>query len=72
MHSDDNCDLLLKDLEISRVNNVIKLSFLLLLDCWDFLDTVDGLSVPVQGEVRDASAAERDRAFLEESGFPSK
>jgi hypothetical protein len=39
------------------------------VDCWDFLDTV-GSSVLVQDEARSASAAERDRVFLEESGFP--
>jgi hypothetical protein len=40
------------------------------VNCWDFLDIVDS-SVVVQDEARNASAAERNRAFLEESGFPS-
>ena len=39
------------------------------VDCWDVLDAVDGESVPEKP--RNASAAERDRVFLEESGFPS-
>ena len=41
------------------------------VDCWDVLDDVDSESVPVSEEPRNASAAERDRVFLEESGFPS-
>ena len=41
------------------------------VDCWDTLDAVGGLSVPVPAGPRNASAAERDRVFLEESGFPS-
>ena len=30
------------------------------MDCWDFLDTVDGSSVPVRDELRNASTTERD------------
>ena len=40
-------------------------------DSWDFLDAVGGVSVPVPERPRHASAAERDRVSLEESGFPS-
>ena len=40
------------------------------VDCWDFLDDADNSVLVGDGE-RSASAAERDRAFLEESGFPS-
>ena len=41
------------------------------VDCWDVLDAVDSESIPMSEEPRNASAAERDRVFLEESGFPS-
>ena len=41
------------------------------VDCWDVLDAVDSESIPMLEEPRNASAAERDRVFLEESGFPS-
>ena len=41
------------------------------VDCWDVLDAVDSESIPTLEEPRNASAAERDRVFLEESGFPS-
>jgi hypothetical protein len=41
------------------------------VDCWDVLDAVDSESVSALEEPRNASAAERDRVFLEESGFPS-
>ena len=40
------------------------------VDCWDFLDVADS-SIMVGDGKRSASAAERDRAFLEESSFPS-
>ena len=35
------------------------------------MDAVDSESVSALEEPRNASAAERDRVFLEESGFPS-
>ena len=38
------------------------------VDCSDVLDAVGGLPVPVPEKPRNASAAERDRVFLEESG----
>ena len=41
------------------------------VDCWDVLDTVNSESIPMPEEPRNASAAVRDRVFLEESGFPS-
>ena len=41
------------------------------MDCWDVLDAVGDLPVPVPEKPRNASVAERDRVFLEESGFPS-
>ena len=38
---------------------------------WDVLDAVDDLPASVPEGPRNASAAERDRVFLKESGFPS-
>ena len=44
---------------------------LMYVDCWDVFDAVDDLPAVVPEESRNASAAETDRVFLKESGFPS-
>ena len=41
------------------------------MDCWDVLDAVNSEPIAVPEELRNATAAERDRVFLEESDFPS-
>ena len=40
------------------------------MDSWDVWDAVNNEPIAVPEELRNATAAERDRAFLEESGFP--
>ena len=41
------------------------------MDCWGVLDAVNNEPIAVPEELRNATAAKRDRIFLEESGFPS-